>query len=194
MVQPMRDGEGNYTYADIIISPEGERWELIDGVAYDMSPTPLVRHQEILGALLMQFHPFVEHTPCRLYLGPLDVRLPTPSENGMTASTVLQPDILIVCEREKLDELGCIGAPTLVVEITSPWTTAKDLREKRAVYERVGVPEYWIILPSDLLLLVFTLDETGRYGAPTIYLPDEQVPVRMLPGAHIDLARVFAAR
>ena len=125
---------------------------------------------------------------------PFDVRLPKPGEDGLTASTVVQPDIVVVREREKLGERGGEGAPTLVIEITSPATAAKNLREKRQAYERAGVPEYWLISPTDQTVQIYTLNEQGRYGAPAVFTRDEQAPVGVLPGLIIDLARVFAER
>ena len=194
MVEPIRSEASPYKYADVIAWPEGERWELIDGVAYDMSPAPSRRHQDIVMALTIQLNAFLDGTPCLLYSAPFDVRLPKASEDGMTATTVVQPDLVVVCDREKLDERGCVGGPTLVVEITSPYTAAKDLREKRAAYERAGVPEYWLILPHEQTVLVFTPDAAGKYGAPAVFTRDEQAPVGVLPGLSIDLARVFAER
>jgi Uma2 family endonuclease len=183
-----------YTYADLITWPEDERWELIDGVAYDMTPAPSERHQTISSELHVQLYDFLRDHPCRVFYAPFDVRLPNLAEDGMTASTVVQPDLLVVCDREKLDGKGVIGAPTLVMEITSPSTAGKDIREKRAAYERAGVPEYWIISPWDNTVQVYTLDKRGRYGAPTAYTSADQAPVGVLPGLVIDLARVFAER
>jgi len=178
----------------VITWPENERWELIDGIAYNMTPAPSTRHQVIVTALMTQFGPFLEQHPCRLFSAPFDVRLPRPGEDGMSASTIVQPDLVVVCDREKLDERGCTGSPTLVIEVTSPYTAAKDLREKRLAYEQAGVPEYWLISPSDQTLLIFTLDAKGRYGAPTVYTHDEQASVGVLPGLLIELSRVFADR
>jgi len=192
MVEPLRNESGRYIYADLITWPANERWEIIDGVAYDMTPAPNQQHQDIVIELILEFGLFLRNHPCRLYTAPFDVRLPKPTEDDMTASTVVQPDLMVVCDREKLDGKGVVGSPTLVVEITSPSTAAKDLREKRIAYERAGVPEYWIISPSDKTLQVFTLDAQGRYGAPAVYTPDDKVVVGVLPGLVIDLALVFA--
>ncbi len=194
MAQPILADAGHFTYTDIIASPEGERWELIDGVAYNMSPAPSLQHQRIVSALMTQFGNFLSGKTCEHFTAPFDVRLPAPSEDGMTASTVVQPDLVVVCDREKLDERGCVGAPTLVVEITSPSTSAKDLREKRAAYERAGVPEYWLILPADKTVLVFTLNEWGRYDAPAVFANNEHMPSSALPGLIIDLGLVFAEK
>jgi Uma2 family endonuclease len=193
MVEPARTDDGRFTYADLITWPEEERWELIEGIPYEMTPAPSQRHQEIVIELIMQFGVFLRDSPCRLYTAPFDVRLPKSMESGMTASTVVQPDLLVVCDREKLDGKGVVGSPTLVVEITSPSTAVKDLREKRSAYERAGVPEYWIISPTDKTVQVYTLNEQGQYGAPAVYTVEDQAPVGVLAGLVIDLARVFAA-
>lgn len=192
MVEPARAHTERYTYADILTWPEGERWELIDGVAYDMTPAPSRRHQKILHKFDLQFGNYLEGTPCEVYFAPFDVRLPKPGETAMTASTVVQPDLLVVCAPEKYDEHGCVGSPTLVLEILSPATAKKDLREKLNVYQQAGVPEYWIVYPSDKMVHVYTRDERGRYGTPAVYVNGEQAPVGVLPGLAIDLGRVFA--
>ncbi len=100
----------------------------------------------------------------------------------MSTTTVVQPDLTVVCEREKLDAFGCKGTPTLVVEIISPETEKKDRRDKFILYEEVGVPEYWIISPADQTLMVFTRDERGRYGPRN--LPSQR------PGSSRRLARI----
>jgi Uma2 family endonuclease len=192
MVNPMPANAERFTYADLLTWPEDERWELIDGFAYNMTPAPTRRHQDIVDELHGQFWLFLKGKPCKAYTSPFDVRLPEPDEDGMTASTVVQPDITIVCDLEKLDERGCLGSPTLVVEVLSPATAKKDWREKLQSYEQAGVPEYWIVSPNDQTLMVFTLDGEGRYGAPTAYGDDEQAPVGVLPGLVVDLGPVFA--
>lgn len=192
MVEPAQVNPERYTYADILTWPEDERWELIDGVAYDMSPAPSPRHQVIQGELFVLFHDFLRGATCRVYPPPFDVRLPKPTEDGLTASTVVQPDLTVVCDPEKIDERGCVGAPTLVVEILSPGTSRKDLREKLTAYAQAGVPEYWVVYPFEKVVQVYTLDTQGHYGAPAIYVNGEQAPVGVLPGLVIDLESVFA--
>jgi len=182
-----------FTYADLLSWPADERWELIDGIAYDMTPAPSTNHERISVALVSQFYNFLKGKSCEVFSAPFDVRLPYPSEDDMTTTTVVQPDLTVVCDRKKLDARGCLGAPTLVVEILSPDTAAKDLREKLHLYERVGVPEYWIISPVEQTLMVFTRDKRGRYGAPTAYSRTDQVLVGVLPGLTIELAEVFAS-
>ncbi len=189
---PMRKQQTMLTFSDLMTRPEEERWELIDGVAYDMSPAPSQYHQEISLELTLQFGVFLRGNPCRLLYAPFDVLLPKPWENDMTTSTVVEPDLIVVCDLKKLDGRKCVGAPTLVVEITSPTTADNDLNKKREIYERAGVPEYWVLLPDERKLFVFTRKITGWYGAPTVYTADEQAPVEVLPGLMVDLARVFS--
>jgi Uma2 family endonuclease len=199
MVEPAR--MPMYTYADLRTWPDDERWELVDGVpyplhdggAYAMSPGASRRHQEVSMALIAQFLDSLRESPCRVYHPPFDVRLPHAGEDGESATTVVQPDITVVCNRDQLDEYGCIGAPTLVVEIASPSTALRDTREKRLVYERAGVVEYWVIYPTEKLLYIYRLGSNGYYGIPAVYGNHEQVPVTALPGVTIDLARVFTA-
>jgi len=192
MAYPMLAEPERFTYADLLRWPENERWELIDGVAYDMTPAPSVKHQRISIDLASQFYNFLKGKSCDVFSAPFDVRLPAPSEDDMTTTTVVQPDITVVCDRKKLDARGCLGAPTLVVEILSPETAAKDRREKLLLYERVKIPEYWIISPFELTLMVYSLTKKGHYGVPTVYSRDEQVPVGVLPGLTVELAEVFA--
>ena len=193
MVEPLRSDFAKYTYADVLDWPEEERWELIDGVAYDMTPAPSIRHQVILRALFRQFDRALEGSPCQTFFAPVDIRLPKPGEDGLTASTVVQPDLAVICDREKLDDHGVVGSPTLVIEILSPSTAKKDRQLKMVVYAQAGVPEYWMVSPSEKTVEVYQLREQGQYGIPqAIYQYNEQVPVGVLSELVIDLAPVFA--
>ncbi len=189
--EPVRQHTETYTYADLLTWPEDERWELIDGVPYDMSPAPSRRHQDISTALIVAIGKFLSGSQCRLYHAPFDVRLPKPQEDALTSTTVVQPDLVVVCERKQLDKRGCVGGPTLIVEIISPGTLTKDMNQKLRAYERAGVPEYWVVWPETNTVMVFLLDEQGRYHAPTVYEQTDHVPVGVLPGLVIDLGVVF---
>jgi Uma2 family endonuclease len=183
--------EGRFTYADYLGWAEDERWELIEGVAFDMTPAPTEQHQRILMNLAALLHRALEGGPCRVYPAPFDVRLAgsaTTAEDEI--STVVQPDISVVCDPGKLDEAGCVGAPDLVVEILSPSTAYKDQTEKLAAYEKHGVLEYWIINPDRGSVLVYCL-EAGTYGKPTEYRSPEQLPASVLPAVKIPLLKVF---
>ncbi len=191
MGEPLRADDIKYTYADILSWTGNTRWELIDGIAYDMTPAPTRRHQEISRALFRQIDRFLAGAACQIFYAPFDVRLPNAGEDAASATTVVQPDLVVICNPEQLDERGCVGSPTLIIEILSPTTFNKDLREKLRVYQHAGVPEYWIVWPEERIIMVFTLNEHHVYGAPTVYVGEEQLPVGVLPGLVIDLPGVF---
>jgi Uma2 family endonuclease len=181
---------GRHTYAEYRIWPEGERWELIDGIAYDMTPAPSRAHQDVLGALHVQVRQQVSGGPCRVYLAPFDVRLPRLAESDDQVDTVVQPDLSVICDPGKLDDAGCRGAPDWVVEVLSPRTAAKDHLEKRALYERHGVREYWLVHPLDRVLTVYRL-EGVRFGPAEVLAASGRTPVAALPGLAIDWDGVF---
>ncbi len=132
-----------FTYADYVTWPADERWEIIDGVRYNMTPTPPTVHQLVLGELMGQIHTQVRGCKCKALLGPLDVLLPEADEDLDHSSTVVQPDFLVVCDCDKLHDHACIGAPDFVLEVIAPHTASKDQTKKVASYERHGVREYW---------------------------------------------------
>ena len=180
------------TYGDYLTWDDGERWELIDGVPYNMTPAPRVVHQRILGELFIQFATWLKDKPCQIFLAPFDVRLPEADENDDLVETVVQPDLLVICDKGKLDKAGCRGAPDLVIEILSTWTAQKDLKVKFARYERAGVREYWIVDPAGKTVQIFTLGVDGRYGRPQVFVDGDQATVGIFPDLEINLSEVFA--
>jgi Uma2 family endonuclease len=180
-----------YNYADYREWPDQERWELIEGIAYDMSPAPSRKHQKILGELHRQISTFLLDKTCDVYMAPFDVRFPEQEEREEEIKTVLQPDISVICDPAKLDEKGCLGSPDLIIEIVSPATVQKDMREKLYIYEKFGVKEYWIIHPVDQILMVFKLLPGNKYGRPDTFSSQDQVKVGILPGLTINLTTVF---
>ena len=184
-----------YTYADYCSWPEEERWELINGTAYDMSPAPSRRHQEIAGEVFRRLSNFVQDTSCRAYVAPFDVRLseqPNPEDNEVT--NVVQPDVSVFCSPDVLDEAGAIGPPDIAVEVLSPYTSIKDQREKLALYEHFEVKEYWIIDPANYMAALYSLRLTGgaEYGKPELFGLGDQLHSRVLDGFSLDLATLFA--
>jgi Uma2 family endonuclease len=129
------------TYAEYLTWPEDERRELMDGVAYAMTPAPGRRHQSILVELSRQVANLLQGADCRPYSAPFDVRLPEGDEADEQVVTVVQPDLAVVCDPAKLDDAGCRGAPDWIVEVLSPATASRDPIEKRALYARHGVKE-----------------------------------------------------
>ena len=117
--------------------PENERWELIDGIAYAMSPAPRIPHQNHAGNLFRKLGNFIEEKPCQPFMAPADVYLLDNSEDG--TDTVVQPDVLVVCDEAKVHDDGIHGAPDFVAEVLSESTTYKDWNVKKTLYERCGV-------------------------------------------------------
>lgn len=176
--------EKHYTYADYLQWPDETRYELIDGEAFLMSPAPLVEHQEIAGEVFRQLANQLDGKPCRPYIAPVDVRLPRADEADAAIDTVVQPDVLVVCDPGKVDRRGVRGAPDWLLEVLSPSTAAHDQIAKRRTYERAGVREYWLVHPGDRTLTVYVLDN-GQYGRPDIYELKDETPIGVLPGVSI---------
>lgn len=187
---------GRYTYADYLTWDDGERWELIDGVAYPAhvadSGRPLRRHQDIVVELLRQFANHLLGKLAAVYTIPFDVYLPAPGETEEKKRTAVQPDLVVVCDPAKLDDKGCNGAPDLVIEVISPESAARDLKERFSLYEQAGVPEFWTVHPWGRYACIYHRGVDGLYGKPIVFASDERVPVGVLPELEIDLATVFA--
>jgi Uma2 family endonuclease len=129
---------------------------------------------------------------CRAYVAPFDVRLPKAGQADEDTDTVLQPDVLVVCDRRKLDERGMRGAPDWVVEVLSPATASHDQTLKLAAYERAGVPEVWLIHPTDRLVTIYRLEADARYGRPVIYELKGRTAISSVPDLSIDWNSVLA--
>ena len=178
-----RRDEQHHTYADYLSWPEDVRYELIDGVAYSMAG-PDLAHQEIVGEVYRQLANALEGHPCRPFVAPFDVLLPRPGQNDDETDTVVQPDVLVVCDPAKLGRRGVRGAPDLVVEVLSPTTAGHDQVLKRRVYERAGVREFWLIHPTDRVVTIYRLLD-GTYGKPDIQELSSTTPVGVLDGVQI---------
>ncbi|HOV13991.1 MAG TPA: Uma2 family endonuclease [Spirochaetota bacterium] len=180
-----------YTYKDYLDFPENIRCELINGVIYNMSPAPRRYHQKISTRLLVKFFNYLENKPCEVYDAPFDVRLPLTKENSdFLINTVVQPDIVVVCDKFKLDDAGCLGAPDLIVEIISESTASKDLKIKFNLYEKVGVKEYWIVFPDEKIIQIFKL-KNGEYGKPEVFGLDDKIVVGLFPDLTIEVNDLF---
>jgi Uma2 family endonuclease len=176
----------HYTYADMLEWDESLRAEIIDGEVYMMSP-PARFHQDISSELHGQLWTFLKGKPCKLYPAPFGVRL-FPKED-LSDDTVVEPDIVVVCDHSKLDDRGCNGAPDLVVEILSPSNTQRDRIVKFRKYLAAGVREYWVVDPHQKTVEVHIL-QAGQY-VTTVYDASDEAPVSVLPGCKIKLRDVF---
>lgn len=181
-----------YTFADCLAWDESERIEIINGEAVIMAP-PTRFHQEILTELTRQFANFLEGKRCKVYPAPFGVRL---FEKDMDApenvDVVVEPDISVVCDRDKLDKYGCKGAPDLVIEILSPSTRRHDRLIKLNLYQRAGVREYWIVDPDSQSVQVFLPDASGFFRLHEDYGRGDIAKVNVLDGCFIDLGKVFS--
>jgi Uma2 family endonuclease len=182
---------GYHTYGDYLTWPEDVRYELIDGVAYAMAPAPTLEHQVLVGALLVQIKAALQGGPCRALVAPLDVRLPQAGEADETVDSVVQPDLLVVCDPAKLDRRGVRGAPDWIIEVLSPATAVHDQVVKRALYERAGVREYWLVHPLDRVLMIYRLQH-GAYGKPDVVAWVGETVCQAVPAVVIDWAPVVA--
>jgi Uma2 family endonuclease len=176
-----------YTYTDFLEWDEDVRAELLDGEIVMMAP-PLRSHQGASGELFFQIRTFLTGKKCKVYSAPFAVRL-FPQKNKRD-DTVFEPDIVVVCDLEKLDDRGCNGPPDMVVEVVSPSSAKYDRVLKFRKYQKAGVREYWIVDPEIKTVQVCIL-ENGRY-VTSVYDENDKAPVSVLEGCEIDLSGVFA--
>lgn len=193
MGYPNKKENAVYTYRDYLEWPDGERWELIEGRAYNMTPAPSRSHQKISVALIDELFQYLKGKKCEVYHAPFDVRLPEGDEEEGEIRTVVQPDIVVICDPSKLDEKGCKGSPDLVMEILSPSTASKDYITKLNLYEKNQVREYWIIHPIDKIVMVYRLSENGKYGRAEVYSEADKVKVGIFDDLVVDLKGIFVS-
>ncbi|MFC4210084.1 Uma2 family endonuclease [Pedobacter lithocola] len=186
------DASLTYSYANYLNWLFEERVELIKGKIFKMSPAASRIHQEISRNIFNPLVNFLKKQPCKVYSAPFDVRFPKESKEDKDVYTVLQPDICVVCDKSKLDYHGCIGAPDIVVEILSPGNTKMELLNKYKVYEEFGVKEYWVVSQSDQSILIYTLNDFGKFQPSKIFTLSEKITSTVLPGFELALDDIFA--
>jgi Uma2 family endonuclease len=184
MIMQAQKSNQHYTVDDYMGWPDDIRCELIDGVIYDMSPAPLIKHQQVSIHLAGSLFSFLQEqqpkegsggSDCQVLVAPIDVVL--------AEDTVVQPDLIVVCDPEKwANGKHIIGAPDAVVEILSPSTALKDRREKKALYQRSGVKEYLLIDPAGDYAEYFLLEPSGEYAAGKLLGLEDEIAFQCLPG------------
>jgi Uma2 family endonuclease len=185
MEEEVKEAARKYNYENYLNRDDETRIELIDGVIY-MLATPAQAHQEALGEIYGQFYNFLRGKPCKVYFAPFGVRL-----NAETGdNTILEPDLLIVCDKTKLDGKSCNGAPDMVVEILSPSTSKKDRTIKFDKYRQAGVRELWYV-DTDSKTVTACILKDGEY-IMRAYDDTQTIPVNVLEGCLINLQEVFA--
>jgi Uma2 family endonuclease len=191
---------GRWTYNDYKNwdLKEGERYELIDGIAYPMGEPregmaygmagPSLNHQLVSGELFRQIANYLVGKRCKVLSAPLDVRLHY--EQDGKDSIVVQPDIVVVCDENKRAKDGIHGVPDFIIEILSPSTSSEDMLRKFNLYMRAKVQEYWLVDPENKHLMTCILQDDGYYDVVK-YEADKDVPVGIFPDFSVKLTDVF---
>jgi Uma2 family endonuclease len=181
-----------YTYIDYLGWSKESRCEIIEGIPYMMSPAPSRLHQEISGELFFQIRSYLNGKDCKIYAAPFDVRLyKDASYEDNNIVNVVQPDITVICDKNKLDERGAKGTPDFIIEIVSKSSTFLDYVKKLNLYGDYGVREYWIVNPLKRNVLVYKISEDGNYGTPDIYMEKDKIQVSIFESLIIDLSSIW---
>ena len=184
------DLNGSYTYADYLKWRFQERVELFKGKILKMSPAPNREHQEISINLNGFLWNYFRNNSFKLYSAPFDVRLVKTKLNDIKVTTVVQPDLCVICDEGKLDDKGCNGAPDLVVEILSPGNSKKEMGIKFDLYEENGVKEYWIVEPAEKSIFIYMLQNERFIGLKPL-IEDDKMKSPLFPALDFDVREIF---
>jgi len=182
-----------YSYADYLTWQIDEAIELIKGKIMLMSPAPNVKHQGISMNMSHLLSNFFRHKKCRVYAAPFDVRLYDRKKSILANKeihTVVQPDLCVICDTDKLDEQGCNGAPDWIIEILSKGNSKREMQIKYQLYAESGVSEYWLVYPYEQAIYQFVLDDNSQYQLKAMYSNGLATP-HLFPDLNIDLSEVF---
>ena len=171
-----------YTYQDYCTWPDEERWEIIDGVAYNMSPAPTFKHQTIVGNFYLLLANALKGKKCLPIISPIDVVL--------SDYDVVQPDIIVVCDPMIITDKNIQGAPDLVLEVLSPSTSKKDRWIKKGLFEKHGVREYIIIEPESQYAERFVLED-NKFHSGDVFDVVQSIPLKSLENVEIPMWEVF---
>lgn len=189
------DLTASYSYADYLTWQLNEAVELIKGKIQLMSPAPNVKHQRLSVYLSSYLFFYFEKKACQVFSAPFDVRLHDRNKSLLAnkeITTVVQPDICVICDNSKLDEQGCNGAPDWIIEILSKGTAKKEVKTKYALYAESGVKEYWLVYPYEEVICQFVLnDGTRQYQLINSYAGDDVATPCLFPDLAIDLSALF---
>jgi Uma2 family endonuclease len=190
MGDPALTPRERFTYRQYRTWPDEERWELIEGVAYSMSPAPLTVHQLVTGRLFAALTEFLEGAPCQAFIAPFDVLLPAGDESDDQVDCVVQPDVLVYCDKSKITRRGGRGAPDFVAEVLSPRTAKKDLGPKFDLYEKRGVRELWVLDAGEKVVHAWSLGANGRFGEDRL-TEEGELASTAIEGFSVDLGKLF---
>ena len=177
-------GLADKTIVDYLALPDDVRVELIDGVFYDMAaPTPLHQRIGFDIAYMLQNHIEANNGKCQTFTAPLDVQIDCDDK------TMVQPDVLVLCDEDKLTKSRIVGPPDFIIEVLSPSNWYHDTIRKMAKYKRAGVREYWIVMPDSLKVLVYFFEKSDL---PTEYTLQDEVPVNIWGGrCKVDFRKIY---
>ena len=180
-----------YSYKDYLTWHFSDFVELIRGRIVKMSPAPQTRHQVVVLNIAAAIKQYLRKKQCQVFVAPFDVRLPKKSETAdEQIFTVVQPDVCIVCDPNKIDRRGCLGAPDMVVEILAPGNMSHDARTKYALYEEFRVKEFWLVSPGDENVVVYHLQD-GKFVLHQEYAEPGPIPIAALPGFSLEWSEIF---
>lgn len=190
------DMNGSYSYADYLTWRLDQTVELIKGKIFTISPAPNVKHQRISRNLFKPIINYLADRRCEVFSAPFDVKLYDRRKSKLSdceVFSVVQPDLCVICDKNKLTEQGCDGAPDWIIEVLSPGNNKKELRFKYDLYQECGVGEYWLVFPYERAVQQFVLDRDGEaYRLHALSAGDETAQPYLFPELKIDLAEVFA--
>ena len=179
-----------YTYADYLKFKFEERLELFKGRLMKMA-APDTKHQVVAGNLYYYLRSFLTTAPCKVFIAPFDVRLPRYNKiKDEEITTVVQPDVCVVCDERKIDKCGCCGAPDIVIEILSPGNSKKEIQNKFELYEEAGVLEYWVVAPGEEFVIIWYLEQ-GKYIRSKPFAAGQLITSGILPGFQLDTTDLF---
>ena len=180
-----------YSYADYLTWQIEERIELINGHATPII-SPNITHQIVQMQLVGEMGFYFKKQDYRFLVAPVDVCLVRKNTADIAIKTVVQPDLLVICDMEKIKtNRHVLGAPDLVVEILSPGNSRKEMKEKFEVYEENGVREYWIVSPVEKNIAVFYLNENNKFIGLRPVADNEFLTSTIFPDLQVDLNEVF---
>ncbi len=188
------DMSASYSYADYLTWRLEETVELIKGKISLMAPAPNVNHQRLSMSLSSQLFNYFRGKSCQVFAAPFDVRLydrRKPILANQEIVTVVQPDICVICDPDKLDEQGCNGAPDWIIEIVSKGSSKNDTQIKHALYAASGVTEYWLVFPYETIIQQYVLNEQGQYHLRCSFAGDDLATSHLFPDMSIDLSELF---
>ncbi|KYC90368.1 Uma2 family endonuclease [Heyndrickxia sporothermodurans] len=182
--------DSTLTYSEYLELGDDIRYEVIDGQVYNMSPAPSTKHQAIQRELLTEFNIYLRGKNCSVFGSPLDVCFTEEDNDIKKIKEWVEPDLVVVCDKDKIHEKRIVGVPDLVVEILSKSTAKKDKLIKFNRYQKAGVKEYWIVDPLHETIDVYLL-QNGAYKHAGIYFKEDHIPVNLFEDFSIDLMNIF---